>query len=431
VIQMDSVRTLAPSAPNRRLSSCRCLLPILAACLFALGHADPAVAQDYDKVIIFDGVTAGSTFEGGALVETWAGSKKKDDEKVTFYPGISRLFVRADPTRTATDAINGATLARIIKPVAGSNVVFGPGTTPLWNPPKITADDAPTHSNHNVSTAKVDVFSEAVLVANINGPGGRPKANVFLNAVTANLTGAATAGAPKDGDMYHSADSWAGVFVENKKTFTKMLGSPDPFAFAGVNKVGFAGTTDVSGGKAQRYIDPYFMIVNDLTTGESTINEIMSETITATGADIFIDNTGIRLGVNRLNPLSSVSFQFSSETPWVTNPYHYGATLDNSGLTLDGDIFPLSGWTTTMTSDRIDAFYSFGAGGAPLDFANVVPAASLFTLGHEYSYDVGAGGGAFSIAAVPEPSALFPFVVTAAVVVGLRRRRSILGRRRA
>jgi len=401
---MNSVRTLPCLALISRLQSCPQLL-LFIVCLATFVHAAPAAAQDYNKFIIFDGVAADANLEGGALVETWAGNKEKDD-KVKFK-WVERLFTRADPMRTATDNVNGATLVQIIHPVAGVKVAFGTGTTALWNPAKITADDAPAHKVHNVATSKVDVFSEAALATTRKNPLGGPPIPVgFVNAVTATLTGSVSAGLPADGDKYHSADSWAGVYVKNAKTFVKTIGAPEPFGFAGEDKVGFAGATDLSGGKPMRYLDPFFLTVNDLTTGVSTTSEIMSETITALGADVFIDDAGIHLAVNRNNPLSSVSLQFSSETPWVTDPYHYGATLDNSGLTLDGDALPLPGWTITTTADRIDALYAFGPGGAPLDMATVVPPEALFTLGHTYSYDVGGGGGAFALAVIPEPSSL-------------------------
>ena len=43
----------------------------------------------------------------------------------------------------------------------------------------------------------------------------------------------------------------------------------------------------------------------------------------------------------------------------------------------------------------------------PFDAVAVQPDASVFTMGHTYSFDVGAGGGVFTeVASVPEPPAL-------------------------
>lgn len=395
--------------------------------LAALVAAMPCAAIEYDKFVIFDGVKAGASVDGGALVETWAGAGHSDSHATIGT--LTRQFTHASK-ETAKKDIHGATLKQIIQPGAAV-VFFTRQTETVWDPARITAVDPPPHAASSSATSKVSVHSEPSLTRKVREDKTTVKEREFKNAVTVTLSGSAVAGVPSDGDKYHSADSWAGVSIAGAETFTNHLGDvPRPFTIAGKTGVAHAGAADEKPGKPQGHHDPYFITVNDLTTGDSTSMEIMRESVYVEGADVFMDDTGIRLSVNRHNPLSSVRFDFSSETPWVLNPYAYGASLDNSGFTLYGDALPLAGWVITMTADRISASFDYGADGIPLDSALVAPPASLFTAGHDYSYDLGGGGGAFAIATaeVPEPQSWALLLGGLAGLVALRRRQRSLMR---
>jgi hypothetical protein len=330
-----------PTHSREMAMSSRRLRPLATAVLLWT-CALPASAQTYEKFMLFDDVKAGAAIEGGALVQTWSPGRK-NGEKVTFHAGITRLFDRANPI-SKTANVNGADLALIIKPVPGVAVAYGAGHKAIWDPAEITVIDDKDHTPRIFASSDIVVHTNPVLETWVKDAKGVPKWTKFKNVVGGSLYGTVEAGKPTDGHANHSANSFAGIHIVGAKTFTKIGGPDEVFHLAGINVVAYAGTARINGEKPDHHhIDPFFLTVNDLTTGVSTRSEIMRTTIRATGADIFMDDTAIRLAIDRRDPLSSVSLAFSSETPWVTDPYGYGFTLDNSGLTVAGDAHPPSG----------------------------------------------------------------------------------------
>ena len=385
---------------------------LLLATVTAAGALVPrsAVAQ-YIKEIVFAGVKPDAPLEGGALVETWVGDKKKDNAKVTFHGALSRIFTRADPTRSDTKNINGATLDLIIRPVPGVTVTFGDAKKDIWKPERVTAKDDPQHKAFNSANAKIEVTSEKNRTITARHSKHDTRATPLEGVVTAKLSGLATAGkpegAPTDADTEHSSFSFAGVYVKNASTFGDVNGDGEAFIAAGSNKVGWAGMTrGAADEKPSEYYDPFFLTVEDLSVGDLWTTEIMSTTMRSFRADVFIDDVGIRLAIDPRDPRSFVNYGFTSETPWVTNPFSYGFSLDGSGLGVYGDVYALSGWSVTTTPERVEATYTFGAEGLPFDLVVVRPPSSLFRPGHDYAYHAGAGGGAVAIASVPEPATL-------------------------
>src|SRR5262249_15490035 len=117
--------------------------------------------------------------------------------------------------------------------------------------------------------------------------------------------------------------------------------------------------------------DPYFVDLLDMDLDTVTRQEVMAREVVAVGALYSIDDNGIRLTINRRDPASSVSLSFSSAiSSWVLNPYTYGAKLDATGFSAFGAT-PVADWVITPTADTIEAFFAFGAGGQPFDYAIV------------------------------------------------------------
>src|SRR5262249_2682705 len=136
-------------------------------------------------------------------------------------------------------------------------------------------------------------------------------------------------------------------------------------------------------------LDPYFVSLTNLDTQTVTREITATLNLEWSGALYSVDDSGIRLTVNRNDPLSMVSLAFHSElSSWVLNPYSYGATLTPTGFTAFG-ITPQSDWTVTTTSDTIVAFFPFGSGGQPFDVVMARAPDSLFVDGDNYRYDSG------------------------------------------
>jgi len=400
----------------------------------AQGEGDPI---SYSKFIIADGVKAGADLYVGALVETWGGKDVKSDEVVTWFkrpapnpieePG---LYAHANSTGTPTDTnnINGGTRDMVIRPT-GEKIAYGAGTTPLYGPKSAKAEDATKgHVDSNEAIAKISVFSEATLDTKIRSRAGTVEKKTFKNAVTATIEGSAVAGTPKKGDAnedtYHSANSFAGIFLEGSRFFVKDVNVQGPFELAIKTQVfhqGIGARSDKASFPA-RLTDPIFMTVLDLDTGAETIDRVMTFDVEAAAADVVIDEHGILLAVDLEQPGSFARLAFDQPSSWVMDPYSYGARLDAAGLSLSGDTLPLLNWQISRSADRLEAFFAFGPDGQPFDMASVTPDGSLFTDGHTYRYSVGGTGAVVEVAAaVPEPSSLILMLIGIGALASMAR----------
>jgi hypothetical protein len=240
---------------------------------------------------------------------------------------------------------------------------------------------------------------------------------VLINSVRAEISGTAEAGPVNDHHGHHSADSFAAVEINGKQTFMQTAAGQVPQVEVVQKTVMQGGAFGVA--PRGKVTDPAFMTVTDLDTGFVIAREeIMAQTIEWADAMFSMDDTGIRLTLNKNDPGSSVSLLFIPSSPWIVNPYSYGASFSAAGLAALGET-PLSGWTVSTDGDLVEAFFAFGPGGQPFDFAQLRPPSSLFTVGHNYQYDVGSGNGVFEIQAeIPEPSTLAMFGLFGLSILG-------------
>jgi len=373
---------------------------------FMLGTAVPGIGAQlsYDKVFFVNQVAVpdpakAPLISAGAQIQTWSDDPVATSA-VNFKTGGPPTNYDHAATRTGSKVINGGLP---ISPTA-QTVLQG------YNPGEISLNDGHSAPNKATANIKVDALMPTGPAVDIRIPGQQQTNRVVLNnSVRAEIIGVAEAGPVNDHHGHHSADSFAAVEINGKETFVK---TPDP---GSVPQVQVFQNTVMQGGAFQKgglvprgkVIDPAFMTILDLDTGVVVAREqIMSQTVDWTDALFSLDATGIQLTVNKADPLSSVSLLFLATSPWISNPYSYGATLNGTGLVAFGET-PLSGWTLTTDGDIVNAFFAFGAGGQPYDYAQVTPPSSLFTAGHTYQYDVGSGNGVFVLEAeIPEPSTL-------------------------
>ena len=411
--------------------------PRRATCALLVGvaamHASDAVGGSLEKEFYSNEVAENAPINAGGRVQTWAGSDLPEDD-VTIKAagagpkgakGVTRHFVHASTLTSGPKVLPpGLPIA-----ATGNTVAQGyTGTT--------TTADSHVAPNSASATVTVDVqkFGGA---ARIRRPGNPPTFDTFIlsNSVHGKIETRTTPGLPTDHDKYHSADSFAGAEITAAKTFIKTgtIGNVPIFQELGRNTVSLGGSSAVdrdnnaSEGGVLR--DPWFLTVNDLTTGVSTRQEFMTEDITYSNASIVLDDSGMHLTVRLGDPTSVATIDFSTELPWVVNPYSYSVRLDDSGLTLGGST-SLGDWNVTTTGSTMTADLSFGADGMPFEEADVMPDASLFTNGDAYSYDVGRGGGLSEFAtSIPEPANVAMLLSGLALMAGLSRRRPAHGTR--
>ena len=202
----------------------------------------------------------------------------------------------------------------------------------------------------------------------------------------------------------HSADAFVGVELKATSTYIATAGTNPPiFHVLGRDLVALGGGTRRTRTVTWEALrDPFFLTVTDLNTGIATRQILMAENADYLNSRIVMDDTGIHLTVSRIVP-SFATVDFNSEMPWVLNPYSYHFRLDGSGLSL-GSIFARR--LDSHDHRRHHHDLAFAPGGMPFDAVAVQPDASVFTMGHTYSFDVGAGGGVYEVASVPEPPAL-------------------------
>jgi hypothetical protein len=232
----------------------------------------------------------------------------------------------------------------------------------------------------------------------------------LMNFVVVDLSGHAFAGSIRDKDRCHAANSAAGARITGvTETFrwTPETSEGAPIVevagqiFTGASYERRMGRAQTSQGN----IDPYFVSLLDMTTGEIRTETVMRHEITATNGYWDLNEYGILLGIPKSDPLAFVNLVFDQPSSWVRDPYSYSARLDNmNGFVATGALS--SGWELTEYTDKIEAFYAFGPEGMPFDFAQVSAPLDLFTVGHDYTYDLGAGDGVYERIVVPEPGPL-------------------------
>jgi hypothetical protein len=377
--------------------------------------ATPIPDLNYQKTFFLNDVAAGAGISAAAEAQTWATPPPNEDYFVSNHKVTDDINVSyTHGSRRTSDKILDGTLPFPVSPTG--KTVDPPlggysGTTGL-------ATDGPPHYLPNKAQADITVNQRIpgagpVVIIRLGGGGGNTGPVALMNSVKGVISGFADSGKPTypDADTVHSADSFGAVEIKAAKVFQQVTPGAQPEIEAVGRNVAVASAISVGSVK-----DPYFLTVNDLTTGVSTTEQIMSETVDAVDAGYSIDDTGILLTIDRGDPTSSLSLAFSNAvSPWVLNPYTYGAALNNTGFSAFGET-PLSGWSVTTTADTVEAFFAFGPDGEPFDSALVLPPDSLFTVGDMYTYDAGTDSGGFELQFAPEPST---FLLLASGLVGM------------
>lgn len=395
-------------------------IPLVALAAMALTPSPGDAGIIYNKTWYTTKASGGSEIYAGGELQTWGGSSVEEGtwridsgKNGNGFTDVKYRYAFKD--RLSHEQINNGFEVH----GTGKQVKQGYHAGPVTAADK---DNEPSSA-----TAKIDVEAPADANVKLRQPGGGPpKADVLKGAVKTTFGGTADAGYPIDSHRYHSADSTAGVRIPG--TVFKVTDPGDtPIVEEAQGNVVFGGASGSSQAgspekdKAAAVKDPIYAVLFDLTTNESILQEIMSQNIEYQDATIAMDDGGIRLTIDRNDPFSFVDLSFASTSPWVLNPYTYGARLDASGLTGYG--YLSSGWVIEQDADRTSAFYSFGSDGLALDYAMVQAPASLFTVGHDYELDFGSGNGVYEVASAPEPSTLVGATLGLLGVLGAAARR--------
>ncbi|MEN8132604.1 MAG: PEP-CTERM sorting domain-containing protein [Pseudomonadota bacterium] len=384
---------------------------------------------DYEKFFFLENpggkVTKTTKVLVGAEVDTWANkdSKKFDLKTITILdlPGTKDDVTKdirhcKEPTHTASDAINIG--FPLVPGAAVSEEELGNLASSLM------VAIADTHDAPNKADAK------------INGDGGAEfNFEAWIEAAksvqTVNkkdigfvkLEGSATAGEINDDDKCHSASSVAAVHIGALEAFTFDGSAKKPKINSfGKNTLIGSGLSLPGTKSAKNAIDPFWVTLTDLDTGEAITEIVMSQILESVNGIFSIDDAGILLSISALDSESFVSLSFSSNSDWVENPYSYSYTLDGSGLSVSGDKFPLSDWTVMTTASTVSAFFPFGAGGQPFDVAEISPPDGLLVQDHTYRFAAGASEGVWVAETVPEPGSLCLIGLGALALLGYRRR---------
>jgi hypothetical protein len=386
----------------------------------AVGQGSAIADPVYTKTFYTHKVQADAVISAGARVQTWSGDRLVGDNATL------KAAVAAAPPNPAVPAVqkpythaNGLTGSKTINeglPIRSTDLTAATG----YDPGEIQLTD--DHRNPNSATAAIKVDPRVAAGPRVEvrlppppgppPPPGQPPPTTrkqLADSVKTVISGSAHAGKPVDFHTWHSADSFGAVELAGAQTFSVVENGQIPVLEAFAQTVMSGGVDNTAPGKDRGgNRDPLFVTLADLDTGSLTREAVMRQDLDWVNAQYSLDDSGIRLAVASGDPGSFVSLVFETLSNWVLDPYTYGARLDASGLTAFGAT-PLSGWIVTTGPIWIEAFFPFGPGGQPFDFVQVRPPESLLSVGHSYRYDVGAGGGVFEVANVPEPSSLVLF----------------------
>lgn len=402
-----------------------------ACCLILLATAAvPVRAAHYDKEFYANTIKADAKIAAGGIVETWYGSPRNNHEIVTL-PGEDPIVCKVCDTPTKPPTLVGPRPGLPIALLPGGVTVstdIGGGIATYESK---AHGDAHTEQNLGASGYIVETRDSGPKNVRIRQKGQPLQQKVLNDYVKANVFGNAFAGTPTppDKDRCHAADSAAGVMIQGAAETFRVVGGGDVPVVVAAGRVFTGGAFNYEPPGSQKRsrvekgnLDPYYVSLVDLTTGETSTEVVMQHTMDAVNGHWEIDDTGIRLVVSRDDPEAFVDLAFDQPSSWVLDPYSYSAHLDINGLVTAGEL--TSGWTVSTLTETVEAFYAFDSEGMPFDYVEVAAPAELFNPDHDYTYDVGAGDGAFErvLAAVPEPSSFVLACGILAVLPNFRRR---------
>ena len=376
------------------------IINVLAIFLFNVSaEAIPIYSFDFDKTFYSIDVSAKTNIRAGGIAETWL-DREFTTTKQKIYKKINWTYNHAavreqNPQMT----INGGL------PITntGKNVAQEYNGTAIANGLAGTA---------NIGIKVSPLVPVGTIVKARMDDDKIEKKHILNRSVKTTMTGK---GKLKNTKRARSVDAGGAVKINAKSTFEYSIVNKQPMIKT-VSKVkgqilmlASGSTTELTKKEQKGNIkDPFFVEVTDLDSGVSITESIATYDITANNADIIINDASINITIDRFDDNSFASFNFSSElSSWVVNPFSYGVSFDNNGLSLFGSLGALDDWNITMTAeDNMIASYFFEDDFMPFDYMEILPPEEIFTAGYTYEYSQGSTIGASILASVPEPSTL-------------------------
>ena len=399
-------------------STNRVLTPLLM--LLAIAASPVGAEVIVGKNALLDGVNRNGNIIGGGVAQTWASIEAGTVQSTHLVDKVGNDKIEV----TYSHSNSPAPTARAVVMDGGNPFGFPISTTGKkvqdnWNPaqPALAIDDHKIRNEARVLPTAF-FFPGATTITTWDAALSQRVRRTLTDLLSVGISARVKAGEIQDGDKGHSADAFGAVTAGAARVFVQTSADNELLWKAAQRMTIVGGSFAVPGEKHnQLVLDPYYLSVLDQTTNRIIGTQLlMDQSLNAKGALFNIEDSGIRFTINRADPDSFVSWQFSSDSPWTTAPYSYGVRLDNAGLTVTGNRYPLSDWTVTTTTSTIEAFLPFGVDGLTYDFADVRVPGSLLPVGDTIEVSAESDSGAWETTSIPEAPSLILLSAAAALL---------------
>ncbi len=423
------------------LVSRRSLLAVSFLVMQVLAVTD-AFAVTFSKTFYLSGAAAKDKIQAGAEVDTWAGATLFNGTKNLIVNSKGRVvnkvkYLHSNVRTMGTTKLSVPALAPFGARLEGLPVstnglaeafVLAPGAAPANSLLATTAPHVDNHTKPNSGSVSITASKLTLVPLKYKKRKGG-KVKTITNYVKVGIEGFATAGKPTrpaDTDKAHSADAFGAAYIKGTKNYlyNGFVGNFPILKRVSKYNVGGGGFGTAGLKTVNKAVDPTTVTLVNVTDGTEVSKTVMEMSVSSANGTFTMDDTGIRLAVNKNDPDSIASINFTSDFDWVVDPYVYGATLTTSGGIAGFSSYgeTLGGWSFLETNDVIEAFYEY-VDGVLFEEVEVLPLSDLVT-GKTYRYESGDGVGAYSVASVvPIPTAAYLFGSGLLGLIGVAKRK--------
>ena len=245
-------------------------------------------------------------------------------------------------------------------------------------------------------------FPGATTITTWDAALGQRVRRTLTDPLSVGVSARVKAGEIQDGDKSHSADAFGAVTAGAARVFVQTSADNALLGKAAQRMTIVGGSFAGPGEKRNQLIlDPYYLSVLDQTTNRIIDTQLLMTRVSTPRV--------------RCSTLRTAAYASQSTEP-IRTPSSPGVRLDNAGLTVTGNRYPLSDWTVTTTTSTIEAFLPFGVDVLTYDFADVRVPGSLLPVGDTFEVSAESDSGAWETTSIPEAPSLILLSAAAALL---------------
>ena len=261
-------------------------------------------------------------------------------------------------------------------------------------------------------------FPGATTITTWDAALGQRVRRTLTDPLSVGVSARVKAGEIQDGDKSHSADAFGAVTAGAARVFVQ-TSADNALLWKAAQRMTIVGGSFAGPGEKrnQLILDPYYLSVLDQTTNRIIDTQLLMTRVSTPRVRCSTLRTAVYAS-HSTEPIRTPSSPDGSaaDSPWTTAPYSYGVRLDNAGLTVTGNRYPLSDWTVTTTTSTIEAFLPFGVDVLTYDFADVRVPGSFLPVGDTFEVSAESDSGAWETTSIPEAPSLILLSAAAALL---------------